>query len=168
MCDVKAIKQKKDYTCGPVAIRNACWVIGMKIPSVNKLTWICGTDIEGTSISGLRSGAKYAGLNLKRIYMLYRVNIDSLTLLSTQTPLILGYTVAGEGHYCVIVRKNHFTNEIGWTSKFVALNWNHDLVVAFGSHSDLLTESVVTSEWLIGKLLARGTEIYLVSKEKNK
>lgn len=160
------IKQKNDYTCGPVAIRNACWALGMKTPSVKKIAKICETDINGTSVTGLRRGAKAAGLNLDRVFVSSMNDIDKIVSFYNKSPLILGYTTAGEGHYCVILERYQITPGMGGKYESIALNWNRDTVVAFDSHSNLFAESPITSEWLIGKLLANGTEIYLVSKRK--
>ena len=165
-CRCEPIKQRNDYTCGPVAIRNACWALGMKIPSVNKITKVSGTDIDGTSVIGLRRGAKAAGLNLKRIYVSSSYDLCSLIgrIGHNNKPLVLGYVVAGEGHYCVILKKRQTVPGMGIKNEFVALNWNKDERIAFDSHSSLIAESPITSEWLMGKLLTFGTEIYIASK----
>jgi hypothetical protein len=154
-CRCEPIRQKNDYTCGPVAIRNACWVLGTKIPNVNKIAKMCGTDIDGTSVVGLRRGAKFAGLDLKRVFVSSLNDLNRL-IIHNNTPLVIGYVVGGEGHYCVV-----FKNEDG---DWFALNWANDASIAFTSHSHLMPCASITFEWLSSKLLTFGTEIYIASK----
>lgn len=157
------MKQKNDYTCAPVAIRNACWALGIRIPSVNGITKACGTDEDGTTVEGLYRGAAQAGLKLTRVRAKSRGRVNEIVY-PNKCPLILGYTVGGEGHYCVIVRQYQLSPGMGIKYGFLALNWATDVVVAFDTHSNLFVEAPITLEWLIGKLLARGTDVYLVSE----
>ncbi len=59
------MRQRSEYTCGPVCLGNLIETDpGCRAPSERELARLCGTTVEGTTLSGLIAAAKHLGLML--------------------------------------------------------------------------------------------------------